>query len=41
MPLAGKWICSKYDEDGFAMYEFVFKDPGFHLPFSNFTMEVF
>ncbi|MCI62153.1 hypothetical protein A2U01_0083410, partial [Trifolium medium] len=39
MPLAGKQICSKYDEDGFAMYEFMFKDLRFRLPFNNFTME--
>ncbi|MCI55440.1 hypothetical protein A2U01_0076691, partial [Trifolium medium] len=39
MPLAGKQICSKYDGDGFAMYEFEFRDLGFRLPFSYFTME--
>ncbi|MCI59878.1 hypothetical protein A2U01_0081133, partial [Trifolium medium] len=38
MPLAGKRICSKYDADGFAIYEFMFKDMGFRMPFSNFTM---
>ncbi|MCI57657.1 hypothetical protein A2U01_0078908, partial [Trifolium medium] len=39
MPLTGKRICSRYDGDGFAMYEFVFRDLGFRLPFSYFTME--
>ncbi|MCH91513.1 hypothetical protein A2U01_0012440 [Trifolium medium] len=31
-------ICSKFDEEGFAMYGFVFKDLRFCLPFNNFAM---
>ncbi|MCH90828.1 hypothetical protein A2U01_0011751 [Trifolium medium] len=37
----GARICSKFDEEGFAMYEFVFKNLRFRLPFSNFAMGVF
>ncbi|MCI46365.1 hypothetical protein A2U01_0067605, partial [Trifolium medium] len=28
----GKQICSAYSEDGFAMYEFAFKELGFRMP---------
>ncbi|MCI80508.1 hypothetical protein A2U01_0101779, partial [Trifolium medium] len=31
-PAEGKRICSSYADDGFAMYEFAFKELGFRLP---------
>ncbi|MCI42558.1 hypothetical protein A2U01_0063795, partial [Trifolium medium] len=39
-PVEGKRICSAYSEDGFAMYEFAFKELGFRLSFSEFAMGV-
>ncbi|MCI13017.1 hypothetical protein A2U01_0034129, partial [Trifolium medium] len=29
-------ICSRFSDNGFSMYEFVFKELGFRLPFSDF-----
>ncbi|MCI63369.1 hypothetical protein A2U01_0084626, partial [Trifolium medium] len=40
-PLEGRRICSPFSESGFSMYEFVFKDLKFHMPFSNLTIRVF
>ncbi|MCI85158.1 hypothetical protein A2U01_0106437, partial [Trifolium medium] len=34
-------ICSKFPEEGFGMYEFVFKDLRLRLPFSGFASGVF
>ncbi|MCI56918.1 hypothetical protein A2U01_0078169, partial [Trifolium medium] len=31
-PTAGKCVCSEFSDDGFAMYEFAFKELGFRLP---------
>jgi hypothetical protein len=33
-------VCSEYENYAFPMYEVVFKDMGFRLPFSNFQREV-
>ncbi|MCI86157.1 hypothetical protein A2U01_0107436, partial [Trifolium medium] len=40
-PTAGKRVCSEFSDDGFAMYEFAFKDLGFRLPFSDLATGVF
>jgi hypothetical protein len=32
---------STFSEDGFAMYEYICKELGFRMPFSEFTMGVF
>ncbi|MCH95064.1 hypothetical protein A2U01_0016037, partial [Trifolium medium] len=40
-PTEGRRICSKFSEDGFAMYEFVFKDLRFRSPFSHLAVGVF
>ncbi|MCI22158.1 hypothetical protein A2U01_0043334, partial [Trifolium medium] len=37
----GKRVCSSYSDDGFAMYEFAFKELGFRLPFSDLAAGVF
>jgi hypothetical protein len=37
----GKQVCSKFSEDGFAMYEYAFKELGLRLPFSELAMGVF
>ena len=34
-------VCSEYENHVFPMYEVVFRDMGFHLPFSEFQREVF
>jgi len=33
-------VCSEYENHVFTMYEVVFKDMGFRLPFSDFQREV-
>src|SRR4051812_29499209 len=35
-PSMDERICSRFEGDGFAMYEYVFKELGFRLPFSDF-----
>jgi hypothetical protein len=40
-PLEEKWVCSEFSEDGFAMYEYVFKELGLRLPFSELAMNIF
>ncbi|MCI30842.1 hypothetical protein A2U01_0052053, partial [Trifolium medium] len=40
-PLEGKRICSTFSENGFSMYEFVFKELKFRLPFSDLAAGVF
>jgi hypothetical protein len=40
-PLEEKRVCSEYSEDGFAMYEYVFKELGLRLPFSDLAMNIF
>ncbi|MCI02597.1 hypothetical protein A2U01_0023630 [Trifolium medium] len=40
-PAEEKRVCSPYSDDGFAMYEFAFKDLKFRLPFSNLAAGVF
>ncbi|MCI13946.1 hypothetical protein A2U01_0035069 [Trifolium medium] len=40
-PDADHRICSKFSDDGFGMYEFIFKDLKFRLPFSELAKGVF
>jgi hypothetical protein len=40
-PVEGKRVCSTFSEDGFAMYEYAFKELGLRLPFSELAMGVF
>jgi hypothetical protein len=40
-PLEEKRVCSEFSEDGFAMYEYVFKELGLRLPFSELAMNIF
>jgi hypothetical protein len=40
-PLEEKRVCSAFPEDGFAMYEYAFKELGMRLPFSELAMGVF
>jgi hypothetical protein len=40
-PVEGKRVCSEFSEGGFAMYEFVFRELGLRLPFSELAMGVF
>ncbi|XP_058768189.1 uncharacterized protein LOC131641912 [Vicia villosa] len=35
-PSPDERICSRFNGDGFAMYEYVFKELGFRMPFSDF-----
>ncbi|MCI79436.1 hypothetical protein A2U01_0100707, partial [Trifolium medium] len=37
----GKRVCSEFSDDGFAMYEFAFKELGFRFPFSDLATGVF
>ncbi|GAU22737.1 hypothetical protein TSUD_138610 [Trifolium subterraneum] len=41
MPAEGKRICSEFSAGGFAMYEFIFKELRFRLPFSELCVGVF
>jgi len=41
LPSTSNRVCSKYENHVFPMYEVVFKDMGFRLPFSDFMREVF
>jgi hypothetical protein len=34
-------VCSTFSEDGFAIYEYAFKELGLRLPFSELAMGVF
>ncbi|PNX65922.1 hypothetical protein L195_g054788 [Trifolium pratense] len=36
----GQRVCSSFDKHGFAMYEFVFKELGFRLPFNPLVIGV-
>ncbi|MCH85859.1 hypothetical protein A2U01_0006711 [Trifolium medium] len=38
---AEKRVCSEFSDDGFAMYEFAFKELGFRFPFSDLAAGVF
>jgi hypothetical protein len=40
LPSTSNRVCSEYENYVFPMYEVVFKDMGFRLPFSNFQREV-
>jgi hypothetical protein len=40
-PLEEKRVCSTFSEDGFAMYEYAFRELGFRLPFNELAMNVF
>jgi hypothetical protein len=40
LPSTSSKVCSEYDNHVFPMYEVVFKDMGFRLPFSHFQREV-
>jgi hypothetical protein len=39
--LEEKRVCSTFSEDGFAMYEYAFKELGLRLPFGELAMGVF
>jgi hypothetical protein len=39
--LEEKRVCSEFSEDGFAMYEYAFKELGLRLPFSELAMSIF
>jgi len=41
LPSTSDRVCTEYENHVFPMYEVVFKDMGFRLPFSNFQREVF
>jgi len=41
LPSTSDRVCSEYENHVFRMYEVVFKDMGFRLPFSDFQREVF
>jgi len=41
LPSTSDRVCSEYENHVFPMYEVVFKDMGFRLPFSDFQREVF
>jgi len=41
LPSTSIRVCSEYENHVFPMYEVVFKDMGFRLPFSDFQREVF
>jgi len=41
LPSTPDRVCSAYENRVFPMYDVVFKDMGFKLPFSNFQREVF
>jgi len=41
LPITFYRVCSEYENHIFPMYEVVFKDMGFRLPFSDFQREVF
>jgi len=40
LPSTSDRVCSEYENHAFPMYEVVFKDMGFRLPFSNFQREM-
>jgi len=40
LPSTSGRVCSEHENHVFPMYEVVFKDMGFQLPFSNFQREV-
>ena len=40
MPSTSDRVCLEYENYAFPMYEVVFKDMGFRIPFSNFQREV-
>jgi len=41
LPSTSNRVCSEYENHVFPMYEVVFKEMGFRLPFSDFQREVF